>query len=296
MPSFASDIKREICNVPIKAPCCSLAELAGVICYAGNVKNNTLYVKTEASFVAKRVYRLARVCLNIKCQVTTSGNSRKIYRVQIACGDEIQEITEKLKISETGVDFKLLDKFCCKKAFLRGAFLVSGSCNDPKKSYHLEISSNNEEKAECMHSLLNEMGINSGILTRRNNKVVYVKDSDAISDIVGYIGATNSMIEIQQVKICKVFKNNIMRTVNLENANISKISDAAADQRRIIKKIQKHIGLDYLESSLRELAILRLENECSLKELGSMMSKPLSKSGVNHKIKKLYEIAQSIKD
>lgn len=292
MPSFASDIKREICNVPIKAPCCSLAELAGVICYAGVIKNNKLYVKTEASFVAKRIYRLARICLNIKGEVIKSGNTRKTYKIEIAQGSEIADVLEKLKVNESGE----FEKFCCRKAFLRGAFLATGSCNDPKKSYHLEISSKEEIKAEKLKLLLEKMGVNSSVLVRRNNYVVYIKESDGISDVVGYMGATNSMMEIQRVKIYKVFKNNITRTINLENANINKYSNAAADQRRIIKKIQEHIGLDSLESSLRELALLRLENECPLKELGAMMSKPLSKSGVNHKIKKLYEIAQSIKE
>ena len=296
MPSFASEIKREICNVPIKAPCCSVAELAGVICYAGIVKNDKLYIKTEASFVAKRIYRLARICLDVKGEVIKSGNTRKTYKIELADDSNIAEVMRKLKITENGLEDNNLEKFCCKKAFLRGAFLASGSCNDPKKSYHLEITSDSENKAEYLRKLLEQMGINAGVLTRRNNKVVYIKDSDGISDIVGYIGATSSMMEIQRVKIYKVFKNNITRTINLESANINKYSNAAADQRRIIKKIQEHIGLDSLESSLRELAILRLENECPLKELGAMMSKPLSKSGVNHKIKKLYEIAQSIKE
>ena len=296
MPSFASEIKREICNVPIKAPCCSVAELAGVICYAGIVKNDKLYIKTEASFVAKRIYRLARICLDVKGEVIKSGNTRKTYKIELADASNIAEVMLKLKITENGLEDNSLEKFCCKKAFLRGAFLASGSCNDPKKSYHLEITSDSENKAEYLRKLLEQMGINAGALTRRNNKVVYIKDSDGISDIVGYIGATSSMMEIQRVKIYKVFKNNITRTINLESANINKYSNAAADQRRIIKKIQEHIGLDSLESSLRELAILRLENECPLKELGAMMSKPLSKSGVNHKIKKLYEIAQSIKE
>lgn len=296
MPSFASEIKREICNVPIKAPCCSVAELAGVICYAGIVKNDKLYIKTEASFVAKRIYRLARICLDVKGEVIKSGNTRKTYKIELADASNIAEVMRKLKITENGLEDNSLEKFCCKKSFLRGAFLASGSCNDPKKSYHLEITSNSENKAEYLRKLLEQMGVNAGVLTRRNNKVVYIKDSDGISDIVGYIGATSSMMEIQRVKIYKVFKNNITRTINLESANINKYSNAAADQRRIIKKIQEHIGLDSLESSLRELAILRLENECPLKELGAMMSKPLSKSGVNHKIKKLYEIAQSIKE
>ncbi len=296
MPSFASEIKREICNVPIKAPCCSLAELAGVICYASVLKNNKLLVKTEASYVAKRIYRLARICLNIKCEVIRSGNTRKVYKIMIADNEEISKVFGKLGINENGVRNDIIEKFCCKKAFLRGAFLVSGSCNDPQKSYHLEISTNNDEKAEFMKELLGQVDIKAGILNRRNNKVVYIKDSDNISDLVGYVGATNSMMEIQRVKIYKVFKNNIIRTVNLESANINKTSDAAAEQRRIIKKIQQNIGLDSLEASLRELAILRLENECSLKELGTMMTKPLSKSGVNHKFKKLYEIAESIKE
>lgn len=296
MPSFASEIKREICNVPIKAPCCSVAELAGVVSFAGNIKNDKLYIKTEASFIAKRIYRLAKICLDIKGKVTATGSSRKTYKILLAEGEDIALVLHKLNIKNMCADMTVIEKFCCKKAFLRGTFLASGSCNDPKKSYHLEISSNDEAKALWLKGLLENMNIACGILTRRNNKVVYIKNSDYISDIVGYIGATKAMMEIQHVKIYKVFKNNIIRINNLEGANMSKTTDAAAEQRTMIRKIQKYIGLDAIDPSLRELALLRLENECSLKELGAMMSKPLSKSGVNHKIKKLYEIAESIKE
>ena len=296
MPSFASEIKREICNVPIKAPCCSVAELAGVICYGAVEKNNILYVKTEASFVAKRVYQLVKECLDMKCTVIRTGNSRRIYRVEIATADEIAKVYEKTGVSGQNVAEEVLDKFCCKKAFFRGVFLATGSCNDPKKSYHLEFSISKERSVETIIKLFEEIDMKAGILLRRNSKVVYLKDSDNIADTVGYMGATNSMMEIQRVKIYKVFKNNITRTVNFESANISKAAVNAAHQREIIRKIMDNIGLDSLEKSLRELALLRLEHECSLKELGEMMSKPLSKSGVNHKFKKLAEIAQSIKD
>ena len=296
MPSFASEIKREICNVPIKAPCCSVAELAGVICYGAIEKNNTLYVKTEASFVAKRIYKLVKECLGIKCAVIKSGNSRKTYKIEIASGSGIKEVLKKTGIKQQKVDSEITEKFCCKKAFLRGVFLISGSCNDPQKSYHLEMSVSKERNVEMLVDLFSEMDMKAGILLRRNNRVVYLKDSDNISDTVGYMGATNSMMEIQRVKIYKVFKNNITRTVNFESANINKTAVNAAQQREVIKKIAENIGLDSLEASLKELALLRIENECSLKELGEMMTKPLSKSGVNHKFKKLQEIAQSIKD
>ena len=296
MLSFASEIKREICNVPIKAPCCSVAELAGVICYGAIEKNNVLYVKTEASFVAKRIYQLAKEGLNVKCKVIKSGNSRKIYRVELASGDEIAKVYELTGVKEQTVREDVIEKFCCKKAFVRGAFLVTGSCNDPQKSYHLEFAISKDREISELMKLFEMMDMKVGILLRRNSKVVYLKDSDNIADTVGYMGATSSMMEIQRVKIYKVFKNNITRTVNFESANISKAAVNAAQQREVIKKIMDHIGLDSLEASLRELALLRLENECSLKEIGEMMSKPLSKSGVNHKFKKLAEIAQSIKD
>ena len=296
MLSFASEIKREICNVPLKAPCCSVAELAGVICYGAIEKNNILYVKTEASFVAKRIYKLVKECLDIKCTVTKSGNSRKTYRVEIATGAYVEKVYKKLGIENQNIKPDIIDKFCCKKAFLRGAFLVAGSCNDPQKSYHLEISVSKDRNADLLINLFAGIDMNAKILLRRNNKVVYLKNSDNITDTVGYMGATNSMIEIQRVKIYKVFKNNIIRTVNFESANINKTAVNAAQQREVIKKIAEKRGLDSLEASLKELALLRLEHECSLKELGEMMSKPLSKSGVNHKFKKLEEIAQSIKE
>ena len=211
-------------------------------------------------------------------------------------GNEINEVLKKTGIKQQKVNSEITEKFCCKKAFLRGAFLISGSCNDPQKSYHLEMSVTKERNVEMLVDLFSEMDMKAGILLRRNNRVVYLKDSDNISDTVGYMGATNSMMEIQRVKIYKVFKNNITRTVNFESANINKTAVNADQPTDVIKKIAENIGLDSLEASLKELALLRLENECSLKELGEMMTKPLSKSGVNHKFKKLQEIAQSIKN
>ena len=119
MPSFASEIKREICNVPIKAPCCSVAELAGVICYGAIEKNNVLYVKTEASFVAKRIYQLAKEGLNVKCKVIKSGNSRKIYRVELASGDEIAKVYELTGVKEQTVREDVIEKL-----FLNGGVVL----------------------------------------------------------------------------------------------------------------------------------------------------------------------------
>lgn len=304
--SFTAKIKQEICKLETDSPCCLIAELLGVICFAGYIKDNNLFVRSENLAVINRICMITEKTFGIVTKVTKNNSGKTIYKVRIADENNITNVLEELLLIKNtkdmknfisyGADHSIVEKFCCKKAFLRGAFLVSGSCSDPKKYYHLELVTTHYRCERETVNLLSEMDINVKTIARGANRVIYIKNSEGIANFVGYIGATDAMLEIQQNTIYKDFKNKITRTVNMENANINKIANASAKQLVAIKKIESVIGLDALDASLRELAVLRLENyDASLKELGDKMSKPLSKSGVCHRLAKIVEIADSLK-
>lgn len=302
--SFTASIKKEICNTQIKTPCCSVAELLGVICYAGNIRDNCLFVKTENTSVVLRVCYLVKKCFGRSPRVYTDG--KKIKKIEIADERYLENTLEELRLIKNSRDMKnfvshcpdmnMLESICCKKSFLRGAFIVSGSCSDPKRAYHFELATNHIRTGKATLEIIGDLGVKAKMLPRASSYVIYIKDSDLVADILGHIGATNALLEVRNEVILKDFRNNVTRTVNCENANLAKTANAAAKQRIAIEKIINNMGIDSLESSLKELAKLRMNNpEIPLKELGNMLSKPLSKSGVNHKMNKIMEIADMIK-
>ncbi|EPZ53928.1 sporulation Regulator WhiA C terminal domain protein [[Clostridium] sordellii ATCC 9714] len=176
----------------------------------------------------------------------------------------------------------------CIRAFIRGAFLGGGSISDPEKNYHLEFVANNEEFAESLKNLINSLGFNSKTVSRKNNYVVYLKESEQISDLLNIIGAHQALLSLESTKIVKEMRNNVNRLVNCETANLSKTVNAAVRQIENIKYIQSKVGLDHLPPNLREIAELRVDNEdLTLKELGEMASPELSKSAVNHRLRKM---------
>ncbi len=306
--SFTLKIKREICKKSPQDRQTAVAELLGIICFGAYIKNNSLNVKIENAFVAKRIFSLVKECFAVTPVIRASENEKKnIYFVEIAKGYEAIDLLAELGLVKNShemknfVSFSINDAFVpdenTKLALLRGAFLLAGSCGSPEKGYHLEFATNKVRLCRELIRILDSFEIYAKQIQRGSNYVVYVKDSDKISDFLGGIGAVGAMEELQDTVIVKEIKNNINRIANCEAANLEKTMNVGFKQADAIEKIRDNIGLDSLESSLKEIALLRLENKsASLKELGEMLSKPLSKSGVNHKLKKLEEIADSIKE
>jgi len=306
--SFTLKIKREICKKSPKDRQTAVAELLGVICFGSHIKDNTLIVKTENAFIGKRIFSLVKQCFGTTPVIKTSENQQKnIYFVEIAKGSDALDIMAELGLVKNShamknfISFSINDIFISDEksrlSLLGGAFLLSGSCCSPDKGYHLEFTTNRIKLCLELIRILEGFGIHAKQIQRGSNYVVYVKGSEQISDFLGGIGATNAMAELQDTVIVKGIKNNINRIANCESANLEKSLAVGFKQALAIEKIRDNIGLESLESSLKEIALLRLENKsASLKELGEMLSKPLSKSGVNHKFKKLEEIADSIKE
>lgn len=190
-------------------------------------------------------------------------------------------------------DMKLLSKRCCKKAFLKGVFLAGGTITDPEKIYQLEIIQNTGEAAELVRKQLGFFGITAKIAERKGRYAVYVKDGDQIADFLAAVQASTSLLTLENVRVVKDVRNTVNRKVNCETANLNKTVLAARMQIRDIEWIQSYIGFDKLPDPLREAAQMRLLNpDVTLQELGNMMDPPVGKSGINHRFRRLHEIAE----
>lgn len=186
---------------------------------------------------------------------------------------------------------------CCYAAFLRGAFLACGTVTDPRKNYHLEFVVSHKKLCLDLMKLMEELSLTPKYIMRKGNHIIYFKDSESIEDVLTVIGASNAALEIMGIKIEKDVKNSVNRKLNFEMSNLSKTVNASTVQMAAIKKIISKHNVGWLPPNLREIAVLRIENpDVTLKELGEMLSVPLSRSGVNHRLKKLIEIAESIED
>ena len=184
-----------------------------------------------------------------------------------------------------------------KKSYLRGVFLGCGSVSDPQRIYHMEFTTTDIDYAKRIMKLLVSYDIPAKIIPRKNLQVVYVKDSEKIADVLNLTGAHNALLQMESIKVNKQMRNDVNRLVNCETANLSKTVNTSERQIESINYILETKGLDYLPENLREIAILRKENfDMSLKELGEIMTKPLGKSGVNHRLKKIEEIAEDLRE
>ncbi len=183
-------------------------------------------------------------------------------------------------------------RLCCKRAFLRGAFLVCGTMSDPAKSYHLEFVLHDESKTALLLKVLNAFELDAKVTHRKNNSVVYIKESEKIVDMLNIIGAHKILLELENLRIIKEMRGNVNRQVNCETANITKTVNACARQLDAIRRLEHTAGLSSLPPHLEEIARIRLNQpDISLSELGRLCTPPLGKSGVNHRLNKIIEIA-----
>ena len=243
---------------------------------------------TENLGVARKCFTLLVKTFNIKTDAVVRRNTGKDnYSYYIyAKGEEL------LAIRDT-----IVQAVCCKRAYIRGAFIASGSMSDPSKSYHFEIVCNDENQAEHLKEMMNSFGVDAKIVQRKRTYVVYLKEGSQIVDILNIIEAHVALMELENVRIVKEMRNSVNRKVNCETANINKTVSAAVRQMEDITYIRDQIGFDKLPEGLRDVALTRLAYpEAALKELGQLMASPLGKSGVNHRLRKLSEIAQGLRE
>ena len=312
--SFSTETKNELARVESKSLCCKKAELSGIAKLSGSIqiagyKKINLKISTELNSVARKVFKILKTNFNINTSIVVNKNqmlkrnSSYVLTVKSDMGSE--NLMKTLGLLDNDKEFLpchtvpswVYEDEECKKAFIRGAFLGGGSISDPEKNYHLEFVTSNEEFAKSLMDLINSLGLNSKIVCRKNSYVVYLKESEQISDLLSLIGGFQALLSLQNTKILKQMRNDVNRIVNCETANLSKTVNAAVRQVENIKLIEKKIGISKLPKSLQQIALLRVENEdLTLKELGELLNPPISKSGVNHRLKKIEDIANKLRD
>ncbi|MFZ0447024.1 MAG: DNA-binding protein WhiA [Bacillus sp. (in: firmicutes)] len=307
--SFASETKKELTNLEVK-DCCGLAELSALIQMNGSLsftnKKLAVDVQTENAAIARRIYTLIKRFYPVTVELLVRKKMRlkknNVYIVRLV--DHARRILEDLGIIGEGFEFvteicpKLIMKKCCKRSYLRGAFLAGGSVNNPEtSSYHLEIFSLYKEHSEALCELMNSFDLNAKTLERKKGYMTYLKEAEKITDFLIIIGANNAMLKFEDIRILRDMRNSVNRLVNCETANLNKTIGASVRQVENIKYIQGTVGLDVLPEKLREIAELRVAHkDVTLKELGEMVSSgPISKSGINHRLRKVDAIAEKIR-
>ncbi|GAA4864466.1 DNA-binding protein WhiA [Paenibacillus vulneris] len=306
--SFAAQTKKELTMIQSDA-CCETAELSALIRMNGSVQLTNqrivLDVSTENAAIARRMYTLLKKEFNVHTELLVRKKMRlkknNVYIVRVP--NQVQEILSRLQIVSEGFLFTpgiaedIIKEDCCKRAYLRGAFLAGGSVNNPEgSSYHLEISSMYEEHCQALCRLANEFDLNARCIERKKGFVFYIKEGEKIIEFLNLIGAHQALLRFEDVRIMKDMRNSVNRLVNCETANLNKTIGAAVRQIDNIRLLQKEIGLENLPEKLREVAEIRLMHpDMNLKEVGDLLKGNVSKSGVNHRLRKIDELAEKIR-
>ncbi len=309
--SFSSDVKNEIINQSGMTKRQRIARLLGMLCFGAKISGTEngymLKFSTENPKIARLFYQLIKNDCDIKAGLRVfKGPKSVVYYVTIYDELEINDIFHTTGLLKRGQDLSDFTSYFInhsyisdlpeKKEFVKGAFLASGSVINPNKNCHLEFVASHKRLSEDMSDLLGEFGLNVKTAVRKSNYVIYFKNNSDVTDILTLLGAYNSVMEYHNIKILKEMHNSINRKMNCDNANMTKTLDAAFKQAQAIEKLNRLGITETLSDQLKEVARLRLEyKELGLKELGEMMNPPVGKSGVNHRLRKLIEIAENYK-
>jgi DNA-binding protein WhiA len=307
--SFAAQTKKELTLIEADA-CCEKAELSALIRMNGSMQLSSrkvvLDISTENAAIARRIYSLIKKLFAVHTELLVRKKMRlkknNVYIVRIP--SKVQEILSDLRILSEGfmfnqgIDKEMIRKSCCKRSYLRGAFLAGGSVNNPEgSSYHLEIATMYEEHCKALVDLANKFGLNARCIERKKGFIFYMKEGEKIIELLNIIGAHQALFKFEDVRIMRDMRNSVNRIVNCETANLNKTIGAAVRQIDNIKLLQKEVGLENLPEKLREVAEIRLMHpDMNLKEVGELLKGKVSKSGVNHRLRKIDELAEKIRN
>lgn len=307
--SFAAQTKKELTLIEADA-CCEKAELSALIRMNGSVQLSNqriiLDISTENAAIARRIYSLLKKTFQLHTELLVRKKMRlkknNVYIVRVP--NQVQELLAELQIVSEGFLFTpgiskgMIRNNCCKRAYLRGAFLAGGSVNNPEgSSYHLEIASMYEEHCKALCQLANRFDLNARCIERKKGFVFYIKEGEKIIEFLSIIGAHQALFKFEDVRIMKDMRNSVNRIVNCETANLNKTIGAAVRQIDNIRLLQREVGLESLPEKLREVAEIRLQHpDLNLKEVGDMLKGSVSKSGVNHRLRKIDELAEKLRN
>ncbi|MBS6367406.1 MAG: DNA-binding protein WhiA [Clostridiales bacterium] len=290
--SFSGNVKAELCRQTIQKHCCAIAESYGALLYCNTFTGGSIKIITESREFAQRLPRLFQRAFSVEFDslpedkpgklILTIQDREKIRRIFGAYG---YSPDESLALH---VNLGVLEEACCRMSFLRGAFLAGGSVTDPEKRYHLELTTSHLAVSRETYALLLDMGFAPKDTMRAGNRVIYFKQSNYIEDFLTMLGAPVCAMNIMEAKVEKDLRNGVNRRVNCETANLTKVVDAAQEQLAAIRVLERNGTLPSLPEKLRSTAYLRMEHpEATLQELAEMIQPPLTKSAMNHRMRKL---------
>ena len=312
--SFSARVKEELSHQLSKARHCQIAELAAILSLCGKIHIDeedhfSIRIHTENVAVARKYFTLLKNTFNIKADISIRRNAflkkSRSYTLLVRDHENALRVLEAVKMVDAQgnvgenlsvVRNLVIQNACCKKAFIRGAFLAAGSLSDPEKFYHFEIVCASLEKAVQLQNVILTFDIDAKIVVRKKYYVVYIKEGSQIVELLGLMEAHVALMELENIRILKEMRNSVNRKVNCETANINKTVNAAVKQIEDIRLIEQKKGFHNLNEGLAEIAELRLQYpEATLKELGMMLNPQVGKSGVNHRLRKLSEIADELR-
>ncbi len=291
--SFSSNAKAELCRCQI-TKCCALAESYGILLFCNTFSRSQIRIVTESADLAARLPRLFFKAFRLNVEMTRTGSKHTLVLTDRSWIDRIlQTVGYAPEDSITlHVNYALLEKECCRTAFIRGAFLAGGSVTDPAKRYHMELATSHFKVSKETFSLLLEMGYQPKLTMRNGSSILYFKQSEYIEELLALLGAPVASMGVMEAKIEKEMKNKINRIVNCDSANTSKVVDAAQSQIAAIRVLADRGKLEGLPEKLRQTARLRLDNpEANLTELAGLLDPPVTKSALNHRMRRLIELA-----
>lgn len=301
MQSFSYKAKAELCRTAVQRLCCARAECYGVLLYCNTFTMQEVRIITENPEFAARLPRLFHRAFNVKFDrlpTEETPGSKLIF--QITDPDKLRRIVDTLGYDPRQalvlhVNFAMLEEDCCRVSFLRGAFMAGGSVTDPEKRYHLELSTFHVQASREVSALLQEMGFLPRSVMRSGSAVIYFKQSEHIEDLLTTLGAPVAATEIMTAKVDKEIRNGANRAMNCDMANVNKTLDAVAAQQEAIEKLEKAGQLERLPEKIQETARLRMQNpELPLAQLAALFDPPISKSCLNHRIRKIMEEARKL--
>ena len=299
--SFAYDVKAELCKAPLSRSCCAVAESCGVLLYASCFSAGEVRIVTENDGFAARLPKLFQKAFSVKFDELPDNRESGKRILRITSGDKLAAIWQTLGYDRgthfaLHLNFALLEEECCRSAFLRGAFLAGGSVTDPKKRYHLELATSHIQAGREVEALLRDMGFEPKNVMRQGSLITYFKSSEHIEDLLTLIGAPGRALEIMAAKIEKEMRNTVNRRVNCDAANLDKAVLASREQVEAFTRLTESGAINDLPVKLQEVAVARLlQPELTLSELAATFDPPLTKSCLNHRIRKLMELARDKK-
>ncbi|MBR2151718.1 MAG: DNA-binding protein WhiA [Clostridia bacterium] len=297
--SFSGDIKKEICSLNPENDCCIKAKCYGMMLFSAKFGADSILFKTEKKDVATHYFDLVKKVCDVELDIVPPEKERGMYLVCTNDAKKCKTILDVFGHSENQLHLRInrsnIENECCFGAFISGVFLSCGSISDPNKAYHGEFLVSKKHLANDLSAILGECISTPKATLRKSSNVLYYKESEKIEELLTLMNAVKSVFELMNVKIYKDMRNHINRTSNCITANISKTAESVRKQMDAISLIDEKIGLEALPSDLYDMAIVRRDNDfASLSELGRLMVPPLSRSGVNHRLNRIVEIAKGL--